>query len=35
VYANITEQSLEHLEIRERQEVFVSFKATAVKFIEA
>jgi molybdopterin-binding protein len=35
LFATITEQSLQHLEIREKQEVFVSFKATAVKFIEA
>ena len=35
VYATITEQSLRHLEIREKEEIFVSFKATAVKFIEA
>lgn len=35
VYATITEQSLQHLEIREKGVVFVSFKATAVKFIEA
>jgi molybdopterin-binding protein len=35
VYASITEQSLQHLGIHQENEVFVSFKATAVKFIEA